>query len=57
MKGLWWFVVIGLIAGWVTGIIMKGRSIGLLGNIVVGLIGAMVGAVALLSLILIVKRA
>jgi uncharacterized membrane protein YeaQ/YmgE (transglycosylase-associated protein family) len=37
------FLIIGLIAGWLAGKIMKGRGFGLFGNIVVGWIGALVG--------------
>ncbi len=38
-----WFLIIGLIAGWLAGKIMKGRGFGLLGDLVVGVIGAFVG--------------
>lgn len=37
------FLIIGLIAGWLAGKIMKGRGFGLLGNIVIGVIGAFLG--------------
>jgi uncharacterized membrane protein YeaQ/YmgE (transglycosylase-associated protein family) len=37
------FLVIGAIAGWLAGLIMKGRGFGLVGNIIVGIIGAFVG--------------
>ncbi len=37
------FLIIGLLAGWLAGKIMKGRGFGLLGNIVVGWIGAFIG--------------
>jgi len=36
-------LVIGLIAGWLGGRIMKERSLGLGGNLVVGVIGAFIG--------------
>lgn len=36
-------LIIGAIAGWLAGKIMKGRGFGLLGNIVIGIIGAFVG--------------
>ena len=36
------FLVIGAVAGWLAGLIMKGRGFGLLGNIIVGIIGAVV---------------
>jgi len=41
--GLFWFVVIGAIAGWAAGQFMKGNGFGLLGDIVVGIIGAFIG--------------
>jgi uncharacterized membrane protein YeaQ/YmgE (transglycosylase-associated protein family) len=37
------WLIIGAIAGWAAGQVMKGRGFGLLGNIVVGIIGAVVG--------------
>jgi uncharacterized membrane protein YeaQ/YmgE (transglycosylase-associated protein family) len=33
-----WFLIIGLIAGWLAGKIMKGRGFGLLGDLVIGVI-------------------
>ena len=36
------FLVIGAIAGWLAGLIVRGFGFGLLGNIVVGIIGAVV---------------
>lgn len=38
-----WFLLIGAAIGWLAGLIMKGRGFGLLGNIVVGVVGAFVG--------------
>lgn len=35
-------VIIGAIAGWLAGLIVKGFGFGLLGNIVVGIVGAFV---------------
>jgi uncharacterized membrane protein YeaQ/YmgE (transglycosylase-associated protein family) len=37
------FLLIGAIAGWLAGQLMRGRGLGLVGNIVVGIIGAYVG--------------
>jgi uncharacterized membrane protein YeaQ/YmgE (transglycosylase-associated protein family) len=37
------FLIIGLVAGWLAGQIMKGRGAGLLVNLVVGVIGAYIG--------------
>jgi uncharacterized membrane protein YeaQ/YmgE (transglycosylase-associated protein family) len=38
-----WFILIGLVAGWLAGKIMKGKGFGVVGDIVVGLIGALIG--------------
>ncbi len=38
-----WFLIIGLVAGWLAGQIMKGGGYGLVGNIIVGIIGSLVG--------------
>jgi uncharacterized membrane protein YeaQ/YmgE (transglycosylase-associated protein family) len=42
MHFLWW-IIVGLIAGWATGKIMKGSGYGVLADIVIGIIGAIVG--------------
>jgi len=39
---LWW-IIVGLIAGWITGKIMKGSGYGAIMDIVLGIIGAIVG--------------
>jgi uncharacterized membrane protein YeaQ/YmgE (transglycosylase-associated protein family) len=36
-------LIIGAIVGWLAGLVMKGRGFGLFGNIVIGVIGALVG--------------
>ncbi|MFY2764020.1 GlsB/YeaQ/YmgE family stress response membrane protein [Arenimonas sp. MALMAid1274] len=75
------FLLIGALAGWLAGVVVKGRGLGVLGNIVVGVIGAFlggwllpqlgvsfggtvglfltafIGAVILLAIILLIKRA
>lgn len=38
-----WFLLIGLIAGWLAGQIVKGSGFGLVGDIVVGIVGALIG--------------
>ena len=38
-----WFIIIGLVAGWLAGVIMKGGGYGVIGDIVVGIIGAVLG--------------
>jgi uncharacterized membrane protein YeaQ/YmgE (transglycosylase-associated protein family) len=35
-------IVIGAIAGWLAGLIVRGAGFGLLGNIVIGILGALV---------------
>jgi len=42
--GVFAWIVIGLLAGWLANMILGGRG-GILGNIAVGLIGAIVGGV------------
>lgn len=37
------FLAIGAIAGWLAGTLMKGRGFGLVGNIIVGIVGAFIG--------------
>lgn len=37
------FLIIGGIAGWVSGQVMKGRGFGIVGNVVVGIVGAFFG--------------
>jgi len=42
--GRWiWFLLIGGIIGWSAGVIVKGRGFGLLGDIVVGIVGGLLG--------------
>lgn len=36
------FLLVGAIAGWLAGVIVKGFGFGLLGNIVVGIVGAVI---------------
>lgn len=38
-----YFLLIGLIAGWLAGNYMEGRGFGLIGNILVGIVGAVLG--------------
>ena len=41
--GLLSWIVVGLIAGWLAGQVMKGGGYGLIGDIVVGVIGGLLG--------------
>jgi len=38
-----WFLVVGLVAGWLAGMLVKGGGFGLIGDLVVGVIGAFLG--------------
>ncbi|HEY3117977.1 MAG TPA: GlsB/YeaQ/YmgE family stress response membrane protein [Chloroflexota bacterium] len=37
------WIVVGLIAGWLAGLVMKGGGFGIVGDIVIGIIGAFIG--------------
>lgn len=37
------FLLIGIVSGWIAGLIMKGSGFGLVGNMVVGILGALAG--------------
>ena len=37
-----WYLLIGLVAGWLANLIVKGRGSGLIVNLVVGIVGAAV---------------
>ena len=37
------WLVVGLIAGWLAGVVMKGGGYGIIGDIVIGIVGAFVG--------------
>jgi uncharacterized membrane protein YeaQ/YmgE (transglycosylase-associated protein family) len=41
--GILSWVIVGLIAGWLAGVVMKGGGYGLVGDIVLGIVGAIVG--------------
>jgi uncharacterized membrane protein YeaQ/YmgE (transglycosylase-associated protein family) len=45
-----WWIIVGLIAGWLTGKIMKGSGYGALMDIVIGIIGAIIGGFIMRSL-------
>jgi uncharacterized membrane protein YeaQ/YmgE (transglycosylase-associated protein family) len=38
-----WFILIGLVAGWLAGKLMKGGGFGVFGDIAVGILGALIG--------------
>src|ERR1041385_1766302 len=43
MTNLIWFLLVGLIAGWLAGRVMRGGGYGVIGDMIVGIIGALLG--------------
>jgi uncharacterized membrane protein YeaQ/YmgE (transglycosylase-associated protein family) len=41
--GLLWWIIIGVIAGWLAGKLMRGGGFGFLINLLVGIVGAVIG--------------
>ena len=41
--GILAWIIVGLIAGWLAGVVMKGSGYGIVGDIVLGIIGAVLG--------------
>ena len=39
------WLIVGLIAGWLTGLFMRGGGYGIIGDIVLGIIGAFIGGI------------
>ena len=48
--GILSWIIVGLIAGWLAGSVMKGSGYGLVGNIIMGIVGAVVGGFLATSL-------
>jgi uncharacterized membrane protein YeaQ/YmgE (transglycosylase-associated protein family) len=40
---LLWFLVIGVVAGWLAGVLVKGGGFGIVGDLIIGVIGAVLG--------------
>lgn len=38
-----WFLLIGILSGWIAGELTRGSGFGLMGNLIVGVLGALVG--------------
>jgi uncharacterized membrane protein YeaQ/YmgE (transglycosylase-associated protein family) len=38
-------IIIGLIAGWITGLLMRGSGFGVIADIIIGLVGAVIGRI------------
>jgi len=43
LLGLLWWIIVGLIAGALAGMVMRGGGFGIVGDIVVGILGAIIG--------------
>jgi len=43
MGAILWWIIVGVIAGWVTGKLMKGSGYGFIMDMIVGLVGALIG--------------
>jgi uncharacterized membrane protein YeaQ/YmgE (transglycosylase-associated protein family) len=39
-----WVILIGILAGWLAGQITKGRGFGVLGDLIVGVVGSLLGS-------------
>ncbi len=37
------WIIVGLVAGWLTGVVMKGGGYGIIVDVIVGLVGALIG--------------
>jgi uncharacterized membrane protein YeaQ/YmgE (transglycosylase-associated protein family) len=44
MENLLILLLVGLVAGWLTGKVMRGSGFGVIGDIIIGLLGAVVGS-------------
>ena len=42
MSIVYW-IISGVVAGWLTGLVMRGRGYGLIGDLVIGLLGSVMG--------------
>ena len=40
---LLWFLIVGIVAGWLAGVLVKGGGFGVIGDLIVGAIGAVLG--------------
>ncbi len=43
-RGIIWFLAVGIISGWLAGKLFKGKGFGLVGDLVIGILGAVVGS-------------
>jgi uncharacterized membrane protein YeaQ/YmgE (transglycosylase-associated protein family) len=49
MHVIWW-IIVGLIAGWATGKIMRGSGYGFVWDVIIGIIGALIGGAIMSAL-------
>jgi uncharacterized membrane protein YeaQ/YmgE (transglycosylase-associated protein family) len=42
-RGLLWWIILGLLAGWLAGKVARGRGFGCIGDILLGLVGSVLG--------------
>lgn len=45
--GLFAWIVVGILAGWIAGIISRGTGFGCIANVIIGLVGAFIGQLIL----------
>ena len=43
VTALIWILVVGLIAGWLAGKVMRGAGYGVVGDMIIGVVGALIG--------------
>ncbi len=43
LESIIYFIIVGVVAGFLAGKIMKGKGYGFIGNLVIGIIGAVIG--------------
>ena len=43
MENLIWLIIIGIVAGFLAGIVVKGGGFGIIGDLIIGVIGALLG--------------
>ncbi len=41
--GILSWIIVGLIAGWLAGLVTRGAGFGLIGNIIIGIVGGLIG--------------
>ncbi len=56
LEALLIWLIVGAVAGWLAGLIVKGYGFGLIGNIVVGIIGAVIAGWLLPKLGIVTRR-